>query len=569
MLKGNDKTFILNEKETIQFELFGVKSDRYEIESLVGTSFAFELNIKDKVYSFVLKSELSLLQKDLEIYTNVITVMSKFVMLNKLEIPIFIGLQENLSLTSEIMSHQEASFYFWGKKPNKNVCFNFVNIYKDPGWSKGICLKDYGIHYIYINKSKVIIENKIENSVTHLIISQGHNENFYYDDLIINNEGKQMVVVPLSPNFAIFELNLRVKKIGISLVSDNRSQDKEFSRYIRKEILFSIINDFELHFYQTFEGPKSASGRSEIEFQLKHLEIHNKLKTQYPIMLRPKSDKHEKIDNNPFFMLSMVEKINENERVKNIEIIKYLIQSFELNLDMNLIEHIITFVTNITSFLKTNVIDINPVFTLVPRVQLYTVDHISSNVLIKTLSISNFNIYLSVNSHDQSDFFQKLLSGFLAGVINVFATINNTKFKLAGGTFNNIYGDYSDLFSLISNQYKKSLGSHFWKIAGSSFSNFFKELFGTNDDNKNMKVADLSIVQKYFTNKIEANDFKINIPLFEIAREGFGSGLCMDISKLFSLKNEMESISKNKTLDVNTRKARTFYGKYKFVRLKL
>ena len=111
---------MLNEKETIQFELFGAKSDKYEIESLVGTNFSFEFNIKDKVYYFVLKSELSLLQKDLEIYTNVITVMSKFIMLNKLDQPIFIGLQENLSLTSEIAPHQEASFYFWGKKPNKN-----------------------------------------------------------------------------------------------------------------------------------------------------------------------------------------------------------------------------------------------------------------------------------------------------------------------------------------------------------------------------------------------------------------------------------------------------------------
>ena len=308
---------MLNEKETIQFELFGAKSDKYEIESLVGTNFSFEFNIKDKVYYFVLKSELSLLQKDLEIYTNVITVMSKFIMLNKLDQPIFIGLQENLSLTSEIAPHQEASFYFWGKKPNKNVTFNFVNTYKDPGWSRSICLKDYGIHYIYINKSKVIIENKMESSVTHLIISQGQNENFY-DDIVVNvqNTGQQMVLIPISPNFAVVELNLRVKKIGVSLISDNRSQDKEFAKYIRKEILFTLINDFELHFYQTFEGPKSASGRSEFEFQLKNLEIYNKNKyTEYPIMLKPRYEKEETNDKEPFFSLNITEKINEKERV--------------------------------------------------------------------------------------------------------------------------------------------------------------------------------------------------------------------------------------------------------------
>ena len=320
VLKGNDKTFILNEKETIQFELFGSKSEKYEIESIVGTSFTFDVSVKDKVYSFVLKSELSLLHKDIEIYTNVITVMSKFIILNKLELPIFIGLQESLILFSEIQSLQEASFYFWGKKPNKTVCFNFVSTYKDRGWSKGICLKDFGIHYIYINKRKVIIENKLEDSVTHLIISEGHVENFYYEDVLVNpNTGQQIIMVSPNPNFAIFELNLRVKKIGVSLISDNRSQNKEVAKYLRKEMLFTVIYDLELHFYQTFEGPMSTSGRSEFEVQLKNIEIYNKLQkkenSEFSVLLKPKYEKNDHQYDKPFFSLNMTEKINEKERV--------------------------------------------------------------------------------------------------------------------------------------------------------------------------------------------------------------------------------------------------------------
>ena len=231
---------------------------------------------------------------------------------------------------------------------------------------------------------------------------------------------------------------------------------------------------------------------------------------------------------------------------------------------MIIIENIMSFVSNITSFLKTSVIAINPVFTPQTCYQIYKDEQISSNVYIKSLSLSNFNIYLSMDC-EQSDFLEKLMSGFLATIMTTFVTIKNTKFKLEGGIFTNIYGDFSDIFSLISNQYKKSLGNHFWKIAGSSFSNFFKNIFGANDDNKNKLKSDFSIIQKYKTNIIKTNEFRINIPLLEIAKEGFGSGLCLDLSKLLSVKLEMDSISKHKQIDIANRKARTFYGKYKFV----
>ena len=78
---------------------------------------------------------------------------------------------------------------------------------------------------------------------------------------------------------------------------------------------------------------------------------------------------------------------------------------------------------------------------------------------------------------------------------------------------------------------------------------------------------DLTLIQKYFANSIHINDFEIKIPLIEIAKEGFGNDLCIDISKVYFKKSELDNITKKTSLDIANRKSRVFNGKYKYVNL--
>ena len=145
VLKGNDNVFILREKENIYFDYKGFTSNKFDVDSLVGTVNNFSISTKDKVFNFVLKSELSHIHKDLDIFSNVITICSQFKIINKSNFQLFIGLQEDLDFASNLPSNETTySFYLWGKSLNKKVCFNTE--LEPYGWSGGICLTDCGIH---------------------------------------------------------------------------------------------------------------------------------------------------------------------------------------------------------------------------------------------------------------------------------------------------------------------------------------------------------------------------------------------------------------------------------------
>ena len=76
---------------------------------------------------------------------------------------------------------------------------------------------------------------------------------------------------------------------------------------------FSSISPSQLKLYQTLEGPKLGIGKSEIEFLLRNLEVHNKLmKKEYPTIMKPKMIRTK---NTPFFSLYVLEKINKKESV--------------------------------------------------------------------------------------------------------------------------------------------------------------------------------------------------------------------------------------------------------------
>jgi len=250
---------------------------------------------------------------------------------------------------------------------------------------------------------------------------------------------------------------------------------------------------------------------------------------------------------------------------------------------MQFTEQIINFVTNITSFLNSNVIDIHPILLkekdskLISKFDNYS-DKNNLSVLIKKLSVSKFSIYVSVNSNDNKQFFNKLMHSFLAKIVSIFATIQNTKFKFSEGVFTDVYGEYADIIGSIASHYKESIASQFWKVAGSSIKNFFSSMrqsinifgFGqTSNERKNDTNLILQIY-KFMKNSNQNKALKVDISFNDMIKNGFGKQqLSVDLSKfLLYNKVEYEYLLNKKNMDYFNRSERVFYGRYKYVSFK-
>jgi len=233
----NKNIFMISDEKVFVVEV--LNSDKKTINcfsdpirlNAIGISSTIECKSgKELVYEFINDSHFSLVAKDLEIYTNIIRILPKFIIVNELNVPICICLNnENFSnkeIPEIIESQEKRPFHFFGKGLNSQTCFRPMEVDNEKKyqsgskwmWSNSINLEtsNYmtlqipGINPLenkYVNFEKKIIEN-----CTYIILSETNYKNCQF--LIENNcKNKSFKVFQNSYEYSAEFLNADSKKV--------------------------------------------------------------------------------------------------------------------------------------------------------------------------------------------------------------------------------------------------------------------------------------------------------------------------------------------------------------------
>jgi len=319
----NDRIFVLNEKNKLIFEYSNTQNLEYNTEDLsIGFSTDFVLKTDKKSntssYNFVISTQVSPISSEKEfdhLLSKVYTISSKFILINKLKTSAFIALEDNNSLITEILPNEQINnFYFWGMDyQTKKIKFTDLYNLEQNIWSANLSIENYGLHKLQIKNKKFIIENKIVNSVIYLIISEYNYE--HDENLPTQNEQASIVHV--------LNLNLKVHRIGLSIISDDKTN---LLNYQRQEFMFIEIDKFILSHNKNYKGNIYIIGEQDLIINVGNLQIFNQLKNCNPLTLRTANSVNSANSGNltgvnkdkkytPFLFLKVTETINNKEIV--------------------------------------------------------------------------------------------------------------------------------------------------------------------------------------------------------------------------------------------------------------
>ena len=402
--KGN--VLLISDETHISFEVDGLLSEPYSLNA-VGISTMVECANKDKVYEFVMQSELSLVAQDLEVYTTIITFSPRFIIYNKLAIPLVIKLKDN-NPTLHLQVNDKKPFFFFGNRPDNLLCFRPMEITEKVftsgsmwNYSSGVSLINNNLMTIQINslnnkqRKFINMEKKLEGSSTFVIIKDTNYENCQFiienssknismrvyqennecysdyidicskslfawdqntsnvvcfeffigplnsrpfatknslkkikifdDKIIINNKktfsypvkqkiqlktsmyGGFVLKLDISTNgmrkimklsdtiydvfkfsdkkVSIVEIHLKIEKLGISIISDNRNINKRRKEYNRYEICYIVLKNIYYYSKKTLTDGRTSS---EIQLKIKDTQIDNQYAyiVSYPLILK-------------------------------------------------------------------------------------------------------------------------------------------------------------------------------------------------------------------------------------------------------------------------------------------
>jgi len=161
------------------------------------------------------------------------------------------------------------------------------------------------------------------------------------------------------------KIDLLIKNIGISVISDNIFYDRKHRSYSRNEILFVLLS--EINFFFKKDSKLSLNyDEGEMRLSLGNLKIDNMAsphdKCRFPNLLSIVEDSDENNYNNPFFDLSVFSQIHIFDKISKITYLNYYLKKIKIAFDTDLIEDIIFFANNITYRLDSGFIDIHKIF---------------------------------------------------------------------------------------------------------------------------------------------------------------------------------------------------------------
>jgi hypothetical protein len=335
-------------------------------------------------------------------------------------------------------------------------------------------------------------------------------------------------ISPSTPTFkTVTEFNIKIKKLGISLISDNRNTKTKRTAYNRFEIIYLCLN--EIYFYQRIENGNDRSKTTEMQIKVSSMEIDNEYSyiTQYPILLRPtamqKDPKTGEILNKfddkggnsisllpPFinFTLSSYKNDGENQHeTTKVMLLNYLIQSFVFSIDSDILEAIMNFINNVTIQLKTSFTQLNPLFesyeenlkkgiiikqeqsgvssgsnTLIspgnvhyflPPYYLLKPAHEAlkenrGKIFIQTMETSSIEMVLSFTVQTKSRVFEKYVTSnpLFSSLLSTVSNLEKANILLNGSKMNNLYGSLFDILQLVLSQYKQNTLAQVFRIFG-------------------------------------------------------------------------------------------------------
>ena len=383
------------------------------------------------------------------------------------------------------------SIFAWPSQKSKKILrfnFGFGELSKSP------IMISHQTQYEILPENLVIIKKdgqKKTKKYPHEEIINIYN-NYYFGQTVrisISTDGEKFLIkifdVDNNPQkkesrkIEEMEFQAEINKLGLSIISDNTyttCHGKKFSSYNRIELCYITLEN--IQFYYDTEKTEEKN-TSKIQFKFNYFEIDNQISpfTNFPIVIIPNYEYGMTKENSPdFFNIVYSSENNLKENIYKILELKFLIQSFYLNLESNLVSGILNLVKNITLNLKTSLTEIHPLFlseeenaknhiiisTNYSFPPWYTsVEEVDSddnkNVFICYLETSPIDIIFSFISENKDKIFNELLMNnpVLRKFTTLFSNIEKTNLALNKDIRYNISGKTDLIFSSILDTYSQ------------------------------------------------------------------------------------------------------------------
>ena len=274
------------------------------------------------------------------------------------------------------------------------------------------------------------------------------------------------------------EFQAEIPKFGLSLIGDNTYSTchaKNFAGYNRTEICYIIIENIQVY-YGTETSEKKSNKKIQIKF--KYLEVDNQISpfTNFPIIINPIYENDMNKSNAPdFFNACYSSEDNVKENIFKILELRFLIQSFYLNLESNVVSAVLNLVKNITIYLQTYLTEIHPLYLSDQEnaknhiiitsnysfppwfTSLGENDSDDNNIFLCYLETSPIDILFSFISENKDKIFSELLMNnpILRKFTTLVSNIEKTNLTLNKDIRFNIHGKKDIIISSILDTYKQ------------------------------------------------------------------------------------------------------------------
>jgi hypothetical protein len=332
--------------------------------------------------------------------------------------------------------------------------------------------KDYPyIHNIKLSNREIYISinsNGMKKTITFCDSSDNH--------LFTNYENIDQLSIEFS-----------ISSMGISLISDNRYNDKKLRNYRRSELLFMCLDNI----YGTYtKNTKHIHSDGVLSLVINDIQIDN----QYIYLCRyPTIIKTDRRDKNPFFKLNLFSQIHNEDKISKIRYLNFSIKPIIFKAEPALLDALIEAFNNVTSQLDTYYFEtlsdiIASKYNIYNRDFNINYKHIYFYSILET---SPLNLIMSFNPTGLNTFINKHLHlwSLVRGMIKILLNNPKTKISLDSQNIANFYGSVNETIFKIIGLYKHNLFNKIFGLGIKGIAMAFINLFVKDKDIDYNKVV--------------------------------------------------------------------------------
>ena len=436
--------------------------------------------------------------------------------------------QKNYQDKSIFLGPKKSTIFVWNdatKKQIINFKFYLKNIKNIPENLYSFELFDNKIRFLN-NKSENGEKEEIkplysyEDDIKLYLINNKNKNSYYIFHLSINFNGNQILIQMKNLNTEIemnlannlseigkTKYNINIRKLGISIIGDNKHVIKNSSlnkKYERKEICYITLDQIKLVY--KYEQLDKLNNSIFYDINIKDIEIDNELSyiTNYPIILLPVYSPRRKElkrdinnENSPennskekkFFNCSLLLSKKEGEKITKINLFKYVIQPFDINIESSVFLSFFYLINNLSNGMSTSLTYINPLFQkeqylkennikikdfyyepnfIKEKIAELNEEENQKIIFINELNASSLEFNLTFIAQTKDQMFEKILklNDFLTGILNVLNKTENVPLLLHGGISYNLLGNIGQIFNGLFEIYKQQVLIQFVKLFG-------------------------------------------------------------------------------------------------------